>query len=90
MEQKPQNYNRSTAKRHVLETIPFKITKKSRKQALDNTDLSIAYDQLDTAMKNMLVAIANTPLEMPGLSLINNLKNKFVKLIIKFDKQKEA
>jgi len=21
--QKPQNYNRSTAKRHVLETIPF-------------------------------------------------------------------
>jgi len=37
----------------------------------------------------MLVAIANTPLEMPGLSLINNIKNKFIRLIIKVNKQKK-
>lgn len=69
--EKPGRYNKMTSKKHVMETIPFRVTKKTRKELWDNEDLRIAYEEVDNAMKNFLVAIANTPIEMYGLRMAN-------------------
>jgi len=79
-----------TAKQHVMKTTPYRVTKQTQKESLDNTNLSVAFEQVDLALKNLLVAIAGTPAENFGISLSNNLLMKLTKKMKKMQKKKSA
>ena len=85
---KSKRYTRTTAKQHVLQTVPYRVTKQSRKELLDSTDISTINQEIDNALKNVLVALANTPVETYGVSLVNNFKLKLDKKINKARKNK--
>lgn len=72
-------YNKMTAKKHVMQTTPYRVTKQTRTESLKNTNLSKVYDDVDQALKNLLVAIAGTGAENYGISLVNALLMKLTK-----------
>lgn len=85
----PKRYTRTTAKKHVMKTVPFRVTKQTRKETLDNTNLTRAMQDVDDAMKNLLVAVANTPVENYAVSLANTLLIKLMKKMKKSQKVKK-
>ena len=85
----PKRYTRTTAKKHVMKTVPFRVTKQTRKEALDNTNISEVMRDVDEALKNLLVAIAKTPVENFGISLVNTLLMKLMKRMKKMQNAKK-
>jgi len=83
----PQRYNKSTAKKYMLDTIPYRVTKKSVKDKYMNTDLSRVWDDMDSALKLLLVSVANTPVEMMAISLANIVRDKLTKRLLKITQQ---
>lgn len=80
-------YNKSTAKKHVMGTKPYRVTKQTRMDSYENTDLSKMYDEIDNNLQNILVAIANSPVEMPGIALVNQFLMKITKKMKQIQKK---
>jgi len=52
-----------------------------------NTDLSRVWDDMDSALKLLLVSVANTPVEMMAISLANTVRDKLTKRLLKITQQ---